>query len=174
MSHQSQLDFVGRVKAKFPDYFVNKKVLEIGSLDINGSIRIFFDTSSYIGVDIGEGRGVDVVGRGEELVFPTGYFDVTASCECFEHNDKWAETFDNMVRMSSGLVFFSCATTGRPEHGTGRTSRADNPFLGDYYYFNLTEQDFRDKCDLSKFEQYEFSTCDSPADLYFWGLCKQS
>jgi len=173
VSHQSQLDFVGRVKAKFPDYFVNKKVLEIGSLDINGSIRIFFDASSYIGVDIGEGRGVDVVARGEELTFPTGYFDVTASCECFEHNDKWAETFDNMVRMSNGLVFFSCATTGRPEHGTGRTSRSDNPFLGDYY-LNLIEQDFRDKCDLSKFEQYEFSTCDSPADLYFWGLCKQS
>ena len=173
MSHQSQLDFVGRVKAKFPDYFVNKKVLEIGSLDINGSIRQFFDNCTYIGVDIGEGRGVDVVARGEKLVFPTGYFDVTASCECFEHNDAWAETFDNMVRMSNGLVFFSCATTGRPEHGTGRTSRADNPFLGDYY-LNLTEQDFRDKCDLSKFEQYEFSTCDSPADLYFWGLCKQS
>lgn len=68
------------------------------------------------------------------------------------------------------LVFFSCAaTTGRPEHGTGRTSRADNPFLGDYY-LNLTEQDFRDKCDLSKFEQYEFSTCDSPADLLLLGL----
>jgi len=173
VSHQSQLDFVAGVKARFPDYFTNKKVLEIGSLDINGSIRIFFDTPSYIGVDVGEGRGVDIVARGEELVFPESYFDVVASCECFEHAEQWAETFANMVRMANGLVFFSCATTGRPEHGTGRTSRSDNPFLGDYY-LNLTEQDFRDKCDLSKFEQYEFSTNDSPADLYFWGLCKQS
>ena len=173
MSHQSQLDFVAGVKARFPDYFTDKKVLEIGSLDINGSIRTFFDTPSYIGVDVGEGRGVDVVARGEELIFPESYFDVVASCECFEHNEQWAETFANMVRMANGLVFFSCATTGRPEHGTGRTSRDDNPFLGDYY-LNLTEQDFRDKCDLSKFEQYKFSTNDSPADLYFWGLCKQS
>ena len=173
MSHQSQIDFVAGVKNRFPDYFIDKKVLEIGSLDINGSIRIFFDTPSYIGVDVGEGRGVDVVARGEDLVFPTSYFDVVASCECFEHNEQWVKTFENMVRMAKGLVFFSCATTGRPEHGTGRTSRADNPFLGDYY-LNQTEQDFRDKCDLSKFEQYEFSTCDSPADLYFWGLCKQS
>jgi len=63
VSHQSQLDFVAGVKARFPDYFTNKKVLEIGSLDINGSIRIFFDTPSYIGVDVGEGRGVDIVAR---------------------------------------------------------------------------------------------------------------
>lgn len=41
MSHQSQIDFVAGVKNRFPDYFTDKKVLEIGSLDINGSIRTF-------------------------------------------------------------------------------------------------------------------------------------
>jgi hypothetical protein len=173
MSHQSQLDFVASVKKQFPQYFFEAKVLEIGSLDINGSIRQFFVGCDYTGVDLGEGRGVDVVAKGEELTYPDSSFDVVASCECFEHNPEWVKTFNNMARMVSGLVFFTCATTGRAEHGTRRTSPDDAPFCGDYYR-NLTEQDIRDSCDLSKFATYEFSTNASPADLYFWGVCKQS
>lgn len=171
MSHQSQLDFVLGLKNRYPEYFTGTKVLEVGSLDINGSIRQFFDALQYIGVDLGQGKGVDLVCKGEELDFPDNFFDVVASCECFEHNPEWAKTFDNMVRMCSGLVIMTCATTGRPEHGTRRTSPSDAPFCGDYYR-NLTEQDIRDNCDLSKFAVYEFSTNANPADLYFWGICK--
>lgn len=171
MSHQSQIDFVAGVKRKFPEYFSNTKVLEVGSLDINGSVRQFFDNCTYIGVDIGEGKGVDFVCKGEDLAFPDNDFDVSISCECFEHNPEWVKTFDNMVRMTSGLVIMTCATTGRPEHGTSRTSRSDAPFCGDYY-MNLTENDIKANCNFSKFLAYGFSTCDSPADLYFWGLTK--
>ena len=172
MSDQSQLNFVLGLKNRYPEYFTGTKVLEVGSLDINGSIRQFFDALQYIGVDLGEGKGVDLVCKGEELDFPDNFFDVVASCECFEHNPEWVKTFDNMVRMCSGLVIMTCATTGRPEHGTRRTSPSDAPFCGDYYR-NLTEQDIRDNCDLSKFAVYEFSTIANPADLYFWGICKQ-
>lgn len=171
MSHQSQLDFVASVKAKFPEYFTNKKVLEIGSLDINGSVRQFFTDCTYIGVDLGVGAGVDIIAHGENLVFPANNFDVAISCECFEHNPEWVATFNNMARMCKGLMIMTCATTGRPEHGTSRTSRADAPFCGDYY-MNLTENDIKTNCDFSKFTEYGFSTCDSPADLYFWALCK--
>lgn len=171
MSHPSQMEFVQRVKGRFPHYFVKRKVLEIGSLDINGSVRQFFDDCGYIGVDLGEGKGVDLVAKGEELLFPAKYFDVTISCECFEHNPEWVKTFNNMVRMTSGLVIMTCATTGRPEHGTRRTSPQDAPFCGDYYQ-NLTEADIVNNCDMSRFSQYEFSTSSSPADLYFWGLIK--
>ena len=97
MSHQSQLDFVASVKKQFPQYFFESKVLEVGSLDINGSIRQFFVGCDYVGVDLGEGRGVDVVARGEELDYPDDSFDVVASCECFEHNPEWVKTFNNMV-----------------------------------------------------------------------------
>ena len=179
MSHQSQLDFVAGIKARFPDYFTDKKVLEIGSLDINGSIRAFFDTTSYIGVDVGEGRGVDVVARGEDLVFPESYFDVVASCECFEHNPYWVETFVNMHRMAkpNGLVFMTCATTGRPEHGTTRTSPQDSPLTvtnGWEYYKNLTEQDFRKHIDIdSMFTEYEFVVGAPHPDLYFYGIKKE-
>jgi hypothetical protein len=172
MSHQSQLDFVASIKKKHPQYFLQKRVLEIGSLDINGSIRQFFDNCNYIGVDLGEGKGVDLVEYGEKLEFPDDTFDVVASCECFEHNPEWIATFNNMVRMCNGLVIMTCATIGRPEHGTSRTSREDAPFCGDYYR-NLCGDDIIVNCDMSKFVEYEFSTNDNPADLYFWAICKQ-
>jgi len=169
VSHQSQLDFVATIKAKFPEYFSGKRVLEIGSLDINGSIRQFFEGCTYIGVDLGHGKGVDLVAKGEELTFPDDGFDVVASCECFEHNPEWVATLKNMIRMCSGLLFFSCATTGRAEHGTRRTTPHDAPFCGDYYR-NLTEEDVRQEIDLSVFREGQFITNHSSHDLYFWGL----
>jgi hypothetical protein len=169
MSHQAQLDFVASLRFKFPEYFVGEYVLEIGSLNINGSIRPFFEKCTYVGVDLGEGADVDVVARGEDLTYEDGAFDVVASCECFEHNPEWVATLKNMIRMASGLVFFSCATTGRKEHGTRRTSPQDAPFCGDYYA-NLTEEDVRQEIDLSVFKRYEFSTNSDCHDLYFWGI----
>ena len=169
LSHPAQLEFVASLKAKFPDYFVRKNVLEIGSLNINGSIRPFFEQCYYVGVDLSAGADVDVVARGEDLPYSDGCFDVVASCECFEHNPNWVETLTNMIRMSSDLVFFSCATTGRAEHGTRRSNPYDAPFCGDYYR-NLTEDDVRQAVDLSVFKDYEFISNDTVHDLYFWGL----
>ena len=174
MAHKQQFDFVESVKSKYPDNFYKAKVLEIGSLNINGTIRDLFVDCDYLGVDVGEGKDVDLVCEGQNLDKPDNTYDTTISCECFEHNPYWKETFENMHRMTKvgGLVIFSCATTGRPEHGTSRTSRSDAPFCGDYYR-NLTEHDIKSSCDMSKFIEYGFSTCDSPADLYFWGITKK-
>jgi len=169
MSHPAQIEFVAGLKQRFPDYFIRKNVLEVGSLNINGSIRQFFQQCNYVGVDLGAGRDVDVIAKGEDLSYADGSFDVVASCECFEHNPEWAKTFGNMVRMSCDLVFFSCATTGRAEHGTRRSNPHDAPFCGDYYR-NLTEDDVRQEVDLSAFKVYEFISNDKAQDLYFWGL----
>jgi len=169
MSHPAQIEFVAALQNKFPDFFIRKNVLEVGSLNINGSIRQFFQQCNYVGVDLGAGRDVDVIAKGEDLSYADGSFDVVASCECFEHNPEWAKTFGNMVRMSCGLVFFSCATTGRAEHGTKRSNPHDAPFCGDYYR-NLTEDDVRQEVDLSAFKVYEFISNDKAQDLYFWGL----
>ena len=163
------MDFVAGLKQRFPEYFRKGRVLEVGSLDINGSVRQFFEDCDYTGVDLGEGKGVDLVARGEELDYFDGNFTVCLSCECFEHNPEWAATLRNMIRMSSNLVFFSCATTGRPEHGTRRTSPQDAPFCEDYYR-NLTENDVRQVVDLSAFKDYQFITNYTSNDLYFWGI----
>jgi SAM-dependent methyltransferase len=171
MSHPEQMRFVASLTRTFPWHFRNTKVVEVGSLDINGSVRQFFyEPTLYIGCDVGAGPGVDIVCAGHELPF-ANKFDVAISCECFEHDKHWQKTFAKMVEMvkDNGLVIFSCATTGRPEHGTTKSSPQDAPYTNDYYK-NLTKEDFEASFDLKKlFLKYEFSTNEGSKDLYFWG-----
>jgi hypothetical protein len=73
-----------------------------------------------------------------------------------------------------GLVFMSCATTGRREHGTTRTSPQDSPLTvgkGWDYYKNLTAEDFTQNFALDKmFLTYEFELGIYFPDLYFYGI----
>ena len=174
MSHPEQLEFVASVRQRFPGFFTGRRVLEVGSLDINGSVRGMFTDCDYVGVDVAPGRGVDVVAQGQALDYDDASFDVAISCECFEHNPFWLETFVNMRRMASALVVFTCATEGRHEHGTSRTSPSDSPLtvgIGWEYYRNLTAADFEDALPLADlFTAYEFLVNDSTHDLYFVGV----
>ncbi len=176
MAHQEQLNFIRTTSENLTKDYSNRKILEIGSFDVNGSIRQFFEKSTYIGVDLAEGPGVDIVCEGNKLDHPDNTYDVTLSCECFEHNPHWADTFLNMYRMTKqgGIVVFTCATTGRPEHGTTRTSPAVSPgsqSIGWDYYQNLTEVDFQQAFELGKlFDSHFFLTNTNSCDLYFVGL----
>jgi len=64
MAHQQQFDFIQSLVLKFPEQFSDKKVLEVGSLNINGSIRQFFTECDYLGIDVGPGVDVDLVCEG--------------------------------------------------------------------------------------------------------------
>ena len=180
MAHLQQAQFVDNLRLKLPGYFKNTKVLEIGSLNINGSVRSFFEGCDYIGIDLEEGPGVDIVCAGQDFQAPLQSFDVVCSLECFEHNPFWLETFVNMARLCrpGGLIFFTCATTGRPEHGTARTTPQDSPFTvnaGWDYYRNLTERDFRQQIYFDALFQYSyFSVGASTRDLYFYGKMKEA
>lgn len=180
MAHNQQRVFINQLKEKYQDFFKQKKVLDIGSLDINGSMRDFFENCEYTGIDVGEGPGVDIVCQGQDYNAANESYDVVCSSECFEHNPFWFETFENMIRMCKrgGLVFFTCATDGRPEHGTSRTTPDCSPLtvnLGWSYYQNLNEIHFKDKIDFDEyFSIYDFSVNLETYDLYFWGIKKDS
>ena len=85
------------VRDAFPEFFSGVSVFEIGSADINGSVRSYFQPTDYVGVDLMSGPGVDVVGQGEDVRLDRE-FDVAVSTECLEHNPKYFETFENMLR----------------------------------------------------------------------------
>src|SRR5262249_34505898 len=101
--------------------------------------------------------------------------DVTLSCECFEHNPHWVETFRNMHRMTrdGGLVVITCASKGRLEHGTPRASYYGSPgtqSLGIDYYRNLTKSDFTASLDLDRlFWAGGFAYVRNNPGLYFVG-----
>ena len=146
MAHPAQAEYFDSIRAHYPAHFDGVRVLEVGSLDINGSVRDMFHACDYTGVDLQPGPGVDLACPGHLLALPTASFDTVISAECFEHNPFWRETLANMLRMTrpGGLVVISCATTGRMEHGTSRTNPDASPFTVAEkwdYYRNLTARD---------------------------------
>ena len=180
MAHADQFEFVRTVKQHLPAFFEGVSVLEIGSLDINGSVRSFFTAGSYTGIDVAAGPGVDEVCQGQVVSHPSGTFDVVISCECLEHNPFWVETVSNMFRMAKpgGLAIISCATTGRAEHGTTRTSDGDSPLsisIGWEYYRNISISEFRRTFGLDYwFDEFLLLANWHNCDLYFVGVKKPS
>lgn len=172
MAHPEQRAFCERAKALHSSFFKDRRVLDVGSLDINGNNRFLFDGGTYTGIDVGPGPNVDVVALAHEI---DGPFDVVISTECFEHDVHYVKSIQNIVRIlaNGGLFLFTCATMGRPEHGTTRTNKKDCPLLTSDYYKNLTEQDIRIAVDVdvdAVFEKYAFEIGHSTHDLYFWGI----
>jgi SAM-dependent methyltransferase len=180
--HDSQVNFCRTIREKFPLYFINQKVLDCGSLDINGSNRHLFINCQYLGIDIGAGRNVDVVTPIHLYKAKDNTYDTIISTECFEHDMFYKESLQNICRLlkPNGLFLFTCAGIGRPEHGTPRTTPKDSPFTTtsnieewQTYYKNLEEKDIREAIDIEQiFVKHEFSTNKEPSDLYFWGIKK--
>jgi SAM-dependent methyltransferase len=177
VSHPEQLGFFSAVAEENEEVIRDGKIVEIGSFDVNGSVRAIFRTAAeYLGVDLQNGPGVDVVALGHEVDWPDGTFDVAVSGECFEHDPHWRETFLNMCRMTrpGGLVAFTCASEGRPEHGTARTDVAESPGTqsrGLDYYQNLKRSDFESGLPLHElFSSFRFWYLRTSFDLYFAGV----
>jgi SAM-dependent methyltransferase len=173
-----QIELIEIVKRHFPRYFKDARVLEVGSLDINGTIRSSFTGCPYVGVDVAPGKGVDEVCQGQDVSYPSNHFDVVVSCACMEHNPFWAETMSNMFRMAkpNGLVIMTCATTGFEEHGTTRTTAHNSPLtvgIGWEYYRNLGVADLEAGLNLEGwFSDYVLMQNWEAINLYFVGIKK--
>ena len=105
--------------------FENKRILEVGSKYVNGSVRPliekFFNPEEYIGVDIEKGKFVDIVCDAENLVdyFGKETFDVVISTEVLEHVKDWRKVINNMkeVLKLSGYIYITTCSKGFPYHG---------------------------------------------------------
>lgn len=78
-----------------------------------------------------------------------------------------------------GLFCFTCASTGRPEHGTKKTSPMDSyGTIGNLedmidYYKNLTEIDLNEVLNLNElFSVWDTYYNSQTKDLYFVGIKK--
>lgn len=175
MSHPEQIAFFSAVVERNLSLTSDASVLEIGSYDVNGSMRdLFSGAGRYVGVDLAPGPGVDLVAYGHEVAGEDGSYDIAVSGECFEHDPHFRDTLSNMTRLTrpGGIVAFSCAAHGRPEHGTKRSDVADSPgtqSAGLDYYRNLGPEDF-DPVQLDDaFSAWRFWSMPTTFDLYFMG-----
>jgi hypothetical protein len=81
--HESVRLYVARQVKRYG--LAGKSVLEIGSLDVNGSVRDQF-TGHYWGIDVTAGPGVDQVRNAHELGQYSGPYDVVLCLEMLEHD----------------------------------------------------------------------------------------
>jgi hypothetical protein len=119
------------------------QVLEIGSLNVNGSAREVLQKyagAQYLGIDRQPGAGVDWVGDLQELILqpwaelPAARYDAIIATEAFEHDPTFWITLRHMRLLSRmpALWVITTPANGFPWHG----------WPNDYYRF--TEDAYRD------------------------------
>jgi SAM-dependent methyltransferase len=101
-----------------PDFYAQKKVkvIEIGSQDVNGSLRSTCpSTFEYVGVDFVQGKGVDVIlDDPYTLPFETASVDIVLSSSCFEHSEMFWLLFLEILRILKprGLFYLNVPSNG--------------------------------------------------------------
>jgi len=178
MAHGNQQDFCLMVKNLYPDFFIGKVVLDVGSLDVSfppfppGNNKMLFTDCNYTGLDIGEGKNVDVVCAIENYE-PQKQFDVIVSTEMLEHAVNWKEALQRMyeVLKSGGLFFLTCAGEEREEHGTIKNAAWASPFTNNFYE-NKTNEDFASVIEPKMFDVYYLKQDREHCDLQFYGIKK--
>lgn len=172
--HTEQKEFCKKVRKRFPLRFINARVIDVGSLDINGNNRYLFTFSNYTGVDIVDGKNVDIVGMAKDVLPGMKKADIVISTEMLEHDKTWDESLKAMYNAvkPGGLLIITAAGTGRREHGTTATSPADSPATNDYYC-NITHKMFGAVLGPELFDEYFIKHDWRQSDFNFYGIKKQ-
>jgi len=103
----------------------DKRIIEVGAYDINGSLRPIIESwgnpAQYIGVDIKKGPGVDVVCSAETIldVFGIESFDIVISTELLEHVRDWKKVISNIKNIckTNGVIIITTRSKGFKYHG---------------------------------------------------------
>lgn len=176
MCHKSQSDWCLKIRDEYPEYFYMKRVLDIGSLDVNGNNKHLFTKCDYIGLDVIAGKNVDVVCIAHEYQ-PDQLFDVVLSTNALEHDMYYKKTLKKMVEVlkPNGLMFISAPYIWH-EHGTKKckphasgTSQMGKEWAN--YYKNITLEDIIGNLNLPNIFK-EFYIGIAGRDLRFWGIKK--
>lgn len=95
-------------------------VLEVGSYNVNGSVRDYFEAHEYLGVDMRAGRGVDLVWNAHDLDGAVGdtQYDVVLCLETLEHDDAFWVTLRQLKAhlKPGGYLIITAPSFGFPEH----------------------------------------------------------
>lgn len=121
--HQSSLDNMLAFKKKYLEHRKGEalSILDLGSLDVNGSYRELFAIGAwmYRGFDAAGGRNVDIVLRDpyDWREVRSGSVDVVISGQAFEHIEFFWLTMLEIARvLAAGGLCCVIAPSGGPEH----------------------------------------------------------
>ena len=96
----------------------NKVVIDIGSMDINGTLKpIFNQAKAYIGIDQFPGKNVDIISSSHKINLENDYADIVVTSSCFEHDDMFWISFLEICRIvkPNGHFYINAPSNG-PYH----------------------------------------------------------
>lgn len=132
--HKSVMDFGW--EAIRPEEVTGKDILEVGSMNVNGTLSSIVDKYNprkYIGTDMRGGPGVDLVCPAEELTkhLAGEWFDIVICTEMLEHCLNWKEAIQNIFAMCkpNGVIILTARGPGAGYH----------PYPEDYWRFTLED-----------------------------------
>lgn len=106
-------DFFNTYFTSFSDI---PKIVEIGSQNVNGSLRDACpNTSQYTGLDFQKANGVDIILE-DAYSFPleSNSVDIVVSSSCFEHSELFWLTYLEIMRILKlkGIFYLNAPTSG--------------------------------------------------------------
>lgn len=137
-------------------------VVELGARDVNGNVRNLFPDAKYIGVDTGEGEGVDVVCDAADYL-PDLPVDCVVSTEMLEHTPRAEEIIHQVFKMltGGGVFIMTAAGPGRPAH-SGIDGKQVRP---EEHYANIHPDDLTRWLTDAGFVRYRVDVQRRPADI---------
>jgi SAM-dependent methyltransferase len=135
--HAEAMNFLISTRSSMGD-ISHARIVDMGALNVNGSAReVFTPVAEYIGVDVLEGNGVDIVSDCRHYDGKQS-FDICISTEAMEHDPEPESIAQCAWRAlkPGGLFILTAAAPPRQEH------RCDGG-LGDMqgeHYGNITEE----------------------------------
>lgn len=170
--HKEMIEFSKRIKARYPGHFISCGVLDVGSLDINGTNKYLFVNCWIQGIDIVEGKNVSIVCLIHKLE-TIDKFNTIICTEMLEHDKYIYLSLKKMVSLlkPGGLLLITAAHEGRKEHGTHENEPSSSPGTNDYYR-NLSIEEFVDNLKPDEFSFFGIEINNDSKDLYFYGIKK--
>lgn len=94
------------------------RLLELGSLNVNGTARSHIEAREWVGIDIVAGGGVDIVCPAKETTFAEESFDIILCTSMLEHDPDWRESLTHNLPWLApgGLLFLSWGAEGNTRH----------------------------------------------------------
>lgn len=117
-------------------------VLEIGGLNVNGTIRDHFPNADpYHALDMADGEGVDIVADATSWE-PDREYDTVVTTGMLEHLEDWRLVIDTAYKAlrPGGLLLLTCAGPGWKRHGMHGASAPE----ADEWYQNVDPAELKE------------------------------
>lgn len=133
--HAEALAFIQGTCYRFRGPRDRLRVLEIGSLDVNGGLRHLYPRAEkWLGLDFMPGPGVDVVADASNWLSQER-FDLVICAEVLEHAPDWAPIVFNAAYALAplGALVLTAACDPRAQHGAYDPDGTHGTLPGEHY-----------------------------------------